>query len=591
MKTTNKIIFLSIVYLCFNMNAYAQMHGIYTVGNGGSFSTIQSAINAAVTDGVDGPVFFHLITGIYNERVTINPVPGVSHINTITIESQTGNPPDVTVNGFNLEVFIVRSDFLIFRNLTIGGTNAAFRIVNNIKILNNFFLPGSGGIFSIDQRADNIEIIGNSNLQAIRIDQDQNNKRSNLKIINNSIRDLIMVLSLDSCLIENNSASSIIIQRCTNVNILKNNVSGDINLGDLDNSKFINNFGTSNVYFIQASFFRLSNCLILSNTLVYTFAQGIRVNGTNNVILNNIFINPSGGLVLDFTSSTNSSSDYNDIFNGGNAPLIKKNNLLYDDLNTFTSATGLDSHSISHQVTFVSATDLHLAGSSIGDIQLIGIPTPFVTDDIDENPRNPLYPYKGADEADMPLPVDLASFTTSVTGSIVKLKWTTNSELNNSGFAIERKSVAVNDWTNIGFVKGHGTTNSPTDYEFTDRNLSSGSYNYRLTQMDLNGNFKYLYLFYEVVIGLPTGFFLSQNYPNPFNPVTKLEFRIPKSGFVTLKVFNAIGQQIETLVKEIKSAGVYEVEFDGSNFSSGIYFYSMNVDGNNIYTKRMILMK
>jgi len=97
---------------------------------------------------------------------------------------------------------------------------------------------------------------------------------------------------------------------------------------------------------------------------------------------------------------------------------------------------------------------------------------------------------------------------------------------------------------------------------------------------------------------IPKEFFLSQNYPNPFNPVTKLGFGIfpkgrirAKLGFVSLKVFNVMGEEVTTLVNENKSPGIYEVEFDGSHYPSGIYFYSLEIDGNLIDTKRMILLK
>ena len=90
----------------------------------------------------------------------------------------------------------------------------------------------------------------------------------------------------------------------------------------------------------------------------------------------------------------------------------------------------------------------------------------------------------------------------------------------------------------------------------------------------------------------PYTFDLSQNFPNPFNPVTKInyELRIKNYEFVSLKVFDALGKEVATLVNEKKSSGRYEVEFDGSNFSSGIYFYKLQTEGF-IETKRMILLK
>lgn len=105
---------------------------------------------------------------------------------------------------------------------------------------------------------------------------------------------------------------------------------------------------------------------------------------------------------------------------------------------------------------------------------------------------------------------------------------------------------------------------------------------------------------------LPFRYRLGQNYPNPYNPVTNLGFEIselparnqnglenfnPGGGFVSLKVYDVLGNEVAVLVNEKKNAGSYQVEFDGSSLSSGIYFYSLSVNGNLIDTKRMLLLK
>jgi len=83
---------------------------------------------------------------------------------------------------------------------------------------------------------------------------------------------------------------------------------------------------------------------------------------------------------------------------------------------------------------------------------------------------------------------------------------------------------------------------------------------------------------------------LSQNYPNPFNPMTNISFTLPKATNVKLVVYNAIGEHIKTLVNEYKQAGNYEVKFDASNLSSGVYFYRLETP-NYTSTKKLILMK
>lgn len=190
---------------------------------------------------------------------------------------------------------------------------------------------------------------------------------------------------------------------------------------------------------------------------------------------------------------------------------------------------------------------------------------------------------------DIPLPVELSSFTATVNIRDVVLNWSTTSELNNYGYQIERATVN-NEFTEIGFVNGMGTVYSQSNYSFEDKNLLSGRYIYRLKQIDFNGNFEFFDLSDEVVIGVPNKFSLHQNFPNPFNPVTKIRYDIPVSGNVNLKIYDNTGREINTLVNEYKDAGYYTVEFSGSSLASGVYYYKIET-GNNIATKKMVLLK
>ncbi len=185
------------------------------------------------------------------------------------------------------------------------------------------------------------------------------------------------------------------------------------------------------------------------------------------------------------------------------------------------------------------------------------------------------------------VPVELVSFSASVAANVANLKWITASELNNHGFEIERSSD-LSDWRTIGFRDGKGTTTEPQTYSYLDENLSTGIYQYRLKQIDFNGNFEYSD-FVEVEIA-PSGFSLSQNYPNPFNPSTAISYQLPANSFATLKVYDVLGGEIVTLVNEEKPAGLYEVEFDASEFGSGVYFYQLKA-GSFIETKKMVLLR
>jgi len=89
---------------------------------------------------------------------------------------------------------------------------------------------------------------------------------------------------------------------------------------------------------------------------------------------------------------------------------------------------------------------------------------------------------------------------------------------------------------------------------------------------------------------IPETFFVEQNYPNPFNPATRIRFGLPSASQVTVKIFNISGQEVAMLFNGHKTAGVYELEFDATNLSSGVYFYQIQA-GSNVQVKRMLLLK
>ena len=145
------------------------------------------------------------------------------------------------------------------------------------------------------------------------------------------------------------------------------------------------------------------------------------------------------------------------------------------------------------------------------------------------------------------LPVELSSFCAYLQDNAVELQWQTQTEVNNYGFEIQRSQTSnVNSetWTKIGFVEGHGSSNSPKDYLFVDNDVLNGKYNYRLKQIDSDGKFEYSKAI-EVIVGLlPSSFELLQNYPNPFNPTTTIGFGIMEKGNVKLSVYNLLGEEI-----------------------------------------------
>lgn len=147
------------------------------------------------------------------------------------------------------------------------------------------------------------------------------------------------------------------------------------------------------------------------------------------------------------------------------------------------------------------------------------------------------------------LPIELVSFSAVVNGLNAELKWKTATEANNYGFEIQKSEVGsqksesvagrIGEWVKVGFVEGSGSSNSPKEYSFVDKNLKAGlpagasakagKYSYRLKQIDNDGKFKYSQEVEVIVGAAPKVFQLAQNYPNPFNPTTTIAFTLQVS--------------------------------------------------------------
>jgi hypothetical protein len=186
-----------------------------------------------------------------------------------------------------------------------------------------------------------------------------------------------------------------------------------------------------------------------------------------------------------------------------------------------------------------------------------------------------------------PLPVELVSFNALLVKNNVELNWKTETEVNNYGFEIERS--INNNWKKIGFVEGHGNSNSPKFYSFTDKIPVGGSkFQYRLKQVDTDGKYEYSDIV-EVEM-LPDKFALFQNYPNPFNPTTTIRYQLPKESKVVLTIYDILGEKVTELLNENIEAGVYEIEFNAKSLPSGTYIYRISAE-NFVETKKMILLR
>ncbi len=261
-------------------------------------------------------------------------------------------------------------------------------------------------------------------------------------------------------------------------------------------------------------------------------------------------------------------------------------------LSDLQDAAGQDYDSYQFTTDFTSIT----AGSENLDLSVnhanghyIGTPIAGITTDIHGNTRDVTYPYIGADEVTAyPLPVELTAFNATVSGKSVNLAWRTATEINNSGFEVERNAAGT--WTQVGFVAGHGTSNTPHNYSYIDA-VAPGSYSYRLKQIDHNGAFVYSQTI-QAAVGLsPSDYALSQNYPNPFNPSTMITFAVKTDQKASMKVYNMLGQEVMTLFDgDAKANQLYQVQFNASSLASGTYFYSLQT-ADSRQVKKMLLLK
>lgn len=189
------------------------------------------------------------------------------------------------------------------------------------------------------------------------------------------------------------------------------------------------------------------------------------------------------------------------------------------------------------------------------------------------------------------LPVELTSFTVKANLNSVLLNWNTASEINNSGFEVQRSTN--NSFVTIGFIKGQGTTTQVHSYSFIEQNVVPGHYTYRLKQVDFQGSYTFSP---EVSVDIyPANYSLEQNYPNPFNPSTVINFNLKVDSKVTLKIYNILGQQVSQLINSSITAGNHQINFNASKLNSGVYLYRLDASGidGSTYSavKKMMLTK
>ncbi|MFC1786233.1 FlgD immunoglobulin-like domain containing protein [Candidatus Neomarinimicrobiota bacterium] len=204
------------------------------------------------------------------------------------------------------------------------------------------------------------------------------------------------------------------------------------------------------------------------------------------------------------------------------------------------------------------------------------------------------------------LPVELSAFTAEDAADGVHLNWTTESEFENLGFMLERRS-GDEGWSLIASYKtdnalqGRGSTSGATDYEYIDKLVEIGKeYEYRLGDVDFEGVVTYqatrlITVNNLVVEVIPEKFILFAAYPNPFNPHATIRFDTPKESQVKITIYNHLGQKVRVLQNNVMQPGEHALVWDsrddfGQPVSAGVYLFNIEAGAFN-KTHKMILLK
>ncbi len=424
------------------------LNGVYTIGSGGDYTSIQSAFNDAQIKGISGPVDFLVLPGTYSEQIDILSIPGSNPSNMITLQSQSGDTSDTEITYSSSsadENFVLRfygADFINIENLKVSALGEDYATVINFYLgcdsisfkgnsLKSDFASGANANKMILNSPDSYytyRLIENNYLidcaYGIYMRREASNRAFpiNLKITNNKIVNCgyygNYIQFHDAPEIDGNQINAgfigIMASTCDNaVRITNNQISATYDYGiqlsgctaTSDEPGLIaNNFiyvggstgsGTSGIQLSATDYYIIAhNSVNFTNTHLTSGRAFYQTSGSNLDIMNNIFVNSGGGYAYYVgTPSAVVQSDYNDLYATGT-------NLAYwngnrTDLAALQAESGMDVHSLSVNPGFTSNTDLHINSE---DLDGAGTPITEVPIDIDGQSRHPETPDIGADE-------------------------------------------------------------------------------------------------------------------------------------------------------------------------------------------------
>jgi hypothetical protein len=354
---------------------------------------------------------------------------------------------------------------------------------------------------------------------------------------------------------------------------------GDVNGTDDHKGIIMNNFisinggdfnqgiSTGSLYHVQIfnNTVRVNN----ENGMAVFYGGGIY----NSEVKNNIFSNFGGGYVVYVTCCpiiSTLTSNYNNYYATGS-------NFIYYQLGHRANLAqwraasgGKDANSISVNPFFNSPTDLH-----VNQLLLNGKATPLaqVTHDIDGDLRDATSPDIGADEftpTTGPLPVNLTRFEAAPLNRTIRLLWVTDNERNNKGFQLQRSENESTDFKDIGWIDSRNSATGLNEYAFTDKDvIVNRRYNYRLKQIDVDGQFKYSMI--RTAMLDETGNLSIRIAPNPADKILQVIFSGDiESGNAALKIIDVRGAIV--LTKNLYINPGEKIALNVSNLSGGTYY-------------------
>jgi hypothetical protein len=566
--------------------------GTYSVGNGGYFLTLDSAFNKLSIDGIDGNVTLELIDDFYTATsdtfgfLLDGPIPGSGPGNRITIKPAPNK--NVTIEGSGEAV-------LNFRNvsyLTVEGVGLKGSTTLKIHSYQNSNCPWNDGISFLNNSKHNV-------VQNVIIEcEDYTRSASGIVFIHQSGN-----FTPDSNLIQNNFVRKATIGICVTSFFYK--ATGNIIHGNIIGSEMdsLISFGI-NVTFGQNTLIennQIQNIRNNSQQLVYS--PGIvSLAGTGDIIRNNVIHNvyvddgAYGGIGIILNGTTAYKGCINSVYN----------NMVYDIQSTSPNPNsklcGIEIRNQHYPKVYFNS--VYLSGSGANQKGSAA----FYIDSVSSNvcAKNNIFintrdesPYCASaifgQSSNLTSDYNDLFCLTNQNNFLVRCNCTnyqTLLEWQSSGQDIHSYSemphfvgpdLHVNKNV-VTYLSKSGIPIGGIDFDIDREERDPNHPDIGADEFDLVTEISS-----EVELQ-PNEIVLGQNYPNPFNPATTIRYSVPTLEFVTLKVYDVLGNEIASLVNEEKSAGTYDVEFNARGLSSGVYFYTINA-GRFVETKKMLMIK